>query len=169
MGAFSPTGAFSAFLPPHLLSAGRKNVPAYQSRDIPFVIASFPFFHVQQVLLPGPNPVAVGIHPAHVLVKAQRHIRGGEPDPLGFHRQLVGFQRLEKLPAIAPADGLRDQERRHDLRFRPAVRQADAALLGGLLVLAAKAEPVDSAADVVHAERVSLPVPVVVRVASSPV
>lgn len=32
-----------------------------------------------------------------------------------------------------------------------------------VLVLAEKAEPVDSAADVVHAERVSLPVPVVVR------
>ena len=32
-----------------------------------------------------------------------------------------------------------------------------------VLVLAEKAEPVDSAAEVVHAERVSLPVPVVVR------
>ncbi|WP_456605806.1 HNH endonuclease [Blastococcus sp. SYSU DS0617] len=32
-----------------------------------------------------------------------------------------------------------------------------------VLVLAEKAEPVDSAADVVHAERVSLPVPVVAR------
>ncbi len=53
---------------------------------------------------PRPEHGAVGIHPAHVLVKAPAPYPRRSARPAGFRRQLVGSSVSKQLPAIALAD-----------------------------------------------------------------